>query len=82
MNIRNLSKALDIADRIAAIDSLIKAINEDGNLKIINANNDYDRLDKEFNQDLRKLLVKQRDKLIVEYKRLEFKKNTYKDRNY
>lgn len=71
MNIRNLSKALDITDRIAAIDSLIKAINEDGNLKIINANNDYDRLDKEFNQDLRKLLVKQRDKLIVEYKRLD-----------
>lgn len=71
MNIRNLSKALDIADRIAAIDSLIKAINEDGNLKIINTNNDYDRLDKEFNQDLRKLLVKQRDKLIVEYKRLD-----------
>lgn len=71
MNIRNLSKALDIADRITAIDSLIKAINEDGNLKIINANNDYDRLDKEFNQDLRKLLVKQRDKLIVEYKRLD-----------
>ena len=71
MNIRNLNKALDIADRIAAIDSLIKAINEDGNLKIINANNDYDRLDKEFNQDLRKLLVKQRDKLIVEYKRLD-----------
>lgn len=71
MNIRNLSKALDIAGRIAAIDSLIKAINEDGNLKIINANNDYDRLDKEFNQDLRKLLVKQRDKLIVEYKRLD-----------
>lgn len=71
MNIRNLSKALDIADRIAVIDSLIKAINEDGNLKIINANNDYDRLDKEFNQDLRKLLVKQRDKLIVEYKRLD-----------
>lgn len=71
MNIRNLSKALDIADRIAAIDSLIKAINEDGNLKISNANNDYDRLDKEFNQDLRKLLVKQRDKLIVEYKRLD-----------
>lgn len=71
MNIRNLSKALDIADRIATIDSLIKAINEDGNLKIINANNDYDRLDKEFNQDLRKLLVKQRDKLIVEYKRLD-----------
>ena len=67
MNIRNLSKALDIADRMAAIDSLIKAINEDGNLKI----NDYDRLDKEFNQDLRKLLVKQRDKLIVEYKRLD-----------
>lgn len=71
MNIRNLSKALDIADRIAAIDSLIKAINEDGNLKIINANNDYDRLDKEFNQDLRNLLVKQRDKLMVEYKRLD-----------
>lgn len=71
MNIRNLSKALDIADGIAAIDSLIKAINEDGNLKIINANNDYDRLDKEFNQVLRKLLVKQRDKLIVEYKRLD-----------
>ena len=71
MNIRNLSKALDIADRIAAIDPLIKTIKEDGNLKIINPDNDYDRLDKEFNQDLRKLLVKQRDKLIVEYKRLD-----------
>lgn len=71
MHIRNLSKAQDIADRIAAIDSLVKTINEEGNLKIINSNNDYDRLDKEFNQDLRKLLVKQRDKLMVEYNRLD-----------
>lgn len=71
MHIRNLSKAQDIADRIAAIDSLVKTINEEGNLKIINSNNDWERLDKEFNQDLRKLLVKQRDKLVVEYNRLD-----------